>query len=235
MTRKDTILIAVVINAALLSILFTTAMIYDTDKPGEQTEYLANLSEGQLTDGNSSVSQAPVSGGDEVDNVLTYYANPSSEMIAMGTHSEFIPDPIAVPASLIEEESNDSPDTREKYAEVKVKKGDVLSKIARDNGTTTSELKRLNHLQNERLAIGQVLKVPVSPSPSSRESSGNVPRETAREGDPANAVYYVVKQGDNPWKIAKQFNIDTEDILRLNRLDEEKARNMKVGDRIRVK
>jgi peptidoglycan endopeptidase LytF len=48
-------------------------------------------------------------------------------------------------------------------------------------------------------------------------------------------VYYVVKSGDSPWKIAKQFNVKPEDILQLNHLDEEKARNLKIGDRIRIK
>lgn len=48
-------------------------------------------------------------------------------------------------------------------------------------------------------------------------------------------MYYIVKGGDNPWKIAKQFQVNFDDILRLNNLDEEKARNMKIGDRIRVK
>ena len=44
-----------------------------------------------------------------------------------------------------------------------------------------------------------------------------------------------MKKGDNPWKIAKQFNVRFEDLLKMNNLDEERARNMKIGDKIRVK
>ena len=39
MTRKDTILIAVVINAGLLAILFMTAVIYDTDKASIRSSF----------------------------------------------------------------------------------------------------------------------------------------------------------------------------------------------------
>jgi LysM repeat protein len=46
---------------------------------------------------------------------------------------------------------------------------------------------------------------------------------------------YVVKQGDNPWKIAKQFHISFEKLLELNHLDEAKARNLKIGQTLRIK
>jgi LysM repeat protein len=47
--------------------------------------------------------------------------------------------------------------------------------------------------------------------------------------------YYIVKEGDNPWKIAKKFNIKFEELLERNNLDEEKARNLKVGQKLRIK
>ena len=46
---------------------------------------------------------------------------------------------------------------------------------------------------------------------------------------------YTIKNGDSPWKIAKQFNMNYEDIVRLNGLDEDKARNLQPGEKIRVK
>lgn len=47
--------------------------------------------------------------------------------------------------------------------------------------------------------------------------------------------WYTVKSGDNPWKIAKANAIKYDDILQLNRLDETKAKNLKPGDRIRIR
>jgi LysM repeat protein len=40
-----------------------------------------------------------------------------------------------------------------------VKKGDTLSEIAQKHKTTVSKLKKLNHLKNDRLQIGQKLKL----------------------------------------------------------------------------
>lgn len=47
--------------------------------------------------------------------------------------------------------------------------------------------------------------------------------------------FYIVKAGDNPWKIAKRFHISFEKLLQLNHLDEAKARNLKVGSRLRIR
>lgn len=42
----------------------------------------------------------------------------------------------------------------------RVKSGDSLEKIARANGVTTTAIKELNNLSNDRINIGQVLKLP---------------------------------------------------------------------------
>jgi LysM repeat protein len=47
--------------------------------------------------------------------------------------------------------------------------------------------------------------------------------------------YYVIKSGDNPWTIARKFHIKFEDLLRLNNLDEEKAKNLKIGQKLRIR
>src|SRR5688572_23178142 len=46
------------------------------------------------------------------------------------------------------------------YADYTVKKGETLSKIARDHNTTVEELKKINQLGSAGLKIGQVIKVP---------------------------------------------------------------------------
>ena len=47
--------------------------------------------------------------------------------------------------------------------------------------------------------------------------------------------WYVMKSGDNPWKVAKNNKIKFDDLLKLNGLNEERARNLKPGDRIRIR
>lgn len=249
MTRKDTILIAVVINAGLLAILFTTAVIYDTDKTIAPVEVAPTLVENIPPAQPAPIQEIAVvspSSGDEVDNVLKYYAAPSSQPIVVETQPEtYSPETIATPSPALAEDVPASKEViEEKYIEVTVKKGDVLEKIARANKSSIAAIKKANQLQNENLSIGQVLKVPVKKKNSTQAiASANRDKTEVKteptspqdqEGD-REAVYHVVKSGDNPWKIAKQYHVKYDDILRLNHLNEEKARNLKIGDRIRVK
>lgn len=252
MTRKDTILIAVVINAGLLAILFTTAVIYDTDKGAENMEFVTPLVENKapLVDSHPTLIAA-VSVGDEVDNVLKYYtAAPSQPIIVKNTQENDTPQS-TIPTAYHEEERPQSMEkslssSQEKFTEIKVKRGDVLEKIAKANKTSVSAIKRANQLESERLSIGQVLKIPNEQNPPLYATNGATVAQTEPvkieskqeiKKEPAldEPVYYVVKSGDNPWKIARQFGVKYEEILRFNQLDEEKARNLKIGDRVRVK
>ena len=47
--------------------------------------------------------------------------------------------------------------------------------------------------------------------------------------------FYIMRPGDSPWKVAKKFHISFERLLELNNLDETKARNLKVGQPLRIK
>lgn len=237
MTRKDTILIAVVINAGLLSILFTTAMIYDTDSEIVPTELVANNVEKKEINPESASTLVALSTTDEFDHHVLNYYHQSSDQPILSDLGSYSPEPIPVQINAFEEEIIKSPiqPLKDNLVEIRVKKGDALDKIARANGVTTAELKRANSLQGERLSIGQILKIPVknpvkvNPEPIQSYSEEKFSKESN------GATYYVVKSGDNPSKIAKQCQVNVEDILRLNNLDEEKARNMKIGDKIRVK
>lgn len=262
MTRKDTILIAVVINAGLLAVLFTTAVIYDTEGNNENIEFDAPLVDSKVIPPEPTTSLIAVaSTGDEVDNVLKYYTtSPTSQPILVQSQPEtYIPEPMTLQSNAADDEDSSetevipflSSPSQESVVEVTVKRGDVLEKIAKVNKTTVGAIKRANNLTSERLSIGQVLKIPVKQSSSTtvEEVKAEVkpevkkePKATAAEKSAAvekaataEPVYYTIKSGDNPWKIAKQFGIKYDEILRLNNMDEEKARNLKIGDRIRVK
>ena len=248
MTRKDTILIAVVINAGLLAILFTTAVIYDTDTGSEQMEFTAPLADNKASAGESPASLiASASTGDEVDNVLKYYSPPVGQPIVVQVLPEvYSPESLDLESHAANDEPSSGQESasfsQDDFVEVKVKKGDMLEKIARVNKTTVGAIKRANNLESERLSIGQVLKIPVKQNSSLYASAAKptaveseTKQEIRKEPGVAEPVYYVIKSGDNPWKIAKQFGVKYDEILRLNNLDEEKARNLKIGDRVRVK
>lgn len=84
-----------------------------------------------------------------------------------------------------------------------VKKGDSLYSIARSFNTTISELKSLNNLTTNTLAIGQVLKIPT----------------TTDEELPNNQeILYTIKKGDTLYSIAKMYNTKVDAIKTLNNL-----------------
>lgn len=114
-------------------------------------------------------------------------------------------------------------DSKEQQITITVKRGDMLERIARANGTTVQKLKQINQLHDEHIEVGQILRVPVL------QLHEEIAHETKQ-----NEEFYTIKSGDNPWKIAKQFNVRFDELLNLNHLDEEKARKLKAGDKIRV-
>jgi LysM repeat protein len=83
------------------------------------------------------------------------------------------------------------------------------------------------------LSIGQSLRIPSVSKPLVANKAEEVKKTDRTEM--AGSVYYTMKTGDSPWKVAKQNNMNLDDLLRLNNLDEEKARSLKVGDKIRIK
>lgn len=232
MSRKDTIIITVLINLGLLAILFATAVIYDDDTitsnaPPEIRKSLSAVPSPLERKENKSSELAVVTPiempTDEVDNVLSGYVNNDGqdtlfEDVLSESKEELVADAQPLPQG--------------DFIEVTIKRGDALEKLARANHTTVSAIMKENDLRSERLSVGQTLRIPLGKKKNSHETAADTPK---KEVELAEKQYYVVKNGDSPWKIAKQFNVKFEDLLTLNGLDEEKARNLKIGDKIRIK
>jgi peptidoglycan endopeptidase LytF len=235
MKRRDIIIIAVLINAGLLVVLFTSALKSDRSEPAMvmETQLQAPVAQPQAV-------ALPQVKGDEVDQVLSQFAATNAEAkegasqntvplvqavaVAPRDESNFLSEVQALSAPF----ETPAPTAQEKpaapaYKEVKVKKGDALEKIARANRTSVQEIMRLNKLNSTQLKIGQVLKVPTK---DAKQSFRN---------DAGDSRIYIVKNGDNPWTIAVKNHMKLEDLLQLNNLDEERARKLKPGDQLRIR
>lgn len=244
MSRRDTIIIAILVNAGLLLILFATAMRSGDKKK----ENVVELVEGSKMPSKETMS-APVSTEDLLNEYIA--ATPSTPVIPEKGQEElvFIEDPQGVNPTLPSTLDGASlpvattplapsiiqpqpivavPTTAAPIAAVKaeptkvtVKKGDYLEKIAKANGTTVQAIMKENHLASTQLKIGQLLKMP---------SKNSVKEKGSLEGD-----FYVVKAGDSPWQIANRLNIKLDDLLKINNIDEQKAKRLRPGDRLRVR
>ena len=98
-----------------------------------------------------------------------------------------------------------------------VKSGDTLYGIANRYGLSVSELKSMNNLTTNNLSIGQVLKVKKGTSSNTGENDNN--------------NYYVVKSGDNLYKIANLYDTDVSELKRLNNLT---SNTLSIGQRLIV-
>ncbi len=245
MDRKKTILIAVLVNAGLLVLLFVVAL-HREDAPSKGADLVQVVPQENQPLFNDAplISEAPlaqaVPGAVPADaDALagSQIAAASSSLTASGgeivhqlpplapeepdlIHSSSIPAPVA-------------PSPISRAAEVKVKRGDSLERIAKAHRTTVDEIIRMNQLPSSFLRIGQVLKVP-SEVARNRSSQQKALVSDLRMND-AHGEYYTVKVGDNPWTIALKHHMRVDELLKVNHLNEEKARRLKPGDRLRVR
>lgn len=112
----------------------------------------------------------------------------------------------------------------------KVKKGDTLSRIARNSGATLAQLKSWNRLTDRsRLHIGQVLRV--GPGKKAAQSATAKAKTTTKKGNsqiankPASSagkkIVHTVKKGDTVYGIARQYAVNPAQVLSWNNLGSE--------------
>ena len=213
MSRRDTIIIAVLVNAGLLMVLFATATRSSDGKKEKcvTTTQLAKSLPAKPVEGQTTSIE-----DDLLDHFLEAPFDNHREEIAL---QELPP-----PEPVIEVPKPAASRDDDNFVNVTVKKGDFLEKIAKANNTSVTAIMKANALNTTNLKVGQVLKVPV-----------NERRIEAVATASAQEEYYVVKDGDNPWLIASKNRVRLEDLLKINGLDEQKARRLRPGDRLKIR
>jgi LysM repeat protein len=228
MSRRDTIIIAVLVNAALLMILFATAMRSDVKKEKPMLDHLAvtpsvppPASHDILND---YVASIPPLASSTAETLLAFS---EEEILFTPPPAEVIEKPVIEPML---SEIKPKPASGElSIVSVVVKKGDFLEKIAKANNTTVAAIMKANNMSSTQLKVGQILKVPVKNEPNSTQKTENATELAAKE------EYYIVKEGDSPWVIASRNKIKLEELLRLNGLDEQKAKRLRPGDKLKIR
>ncbi len=79
-----------------------------------------------------------------------------------------------------------------------VKKGDTLYSIAKKYNTSVDNLKSINNITTDSLAIGQIIKLPSTSSTASDT--------------------YIVKKGDSLYSIARTYNTSVDKLKEINNL-----------------
>ncbi|AAP05607.1 lytic transglycosylase [Chlamydia caviae] len=242
MNRRDTIIIATLVNAVLVLVLFTTAKHVDkknTDVflpplPAKLVEVAPTSVEKvqeKVEKVEKPIVETPAQRVSKEELAAQFAENkpvvvkPSpAPSVPQTTPSVPVAQPISPePKTQVTKEAA----KKEAYATVIVKKGDFLERIAKANHTTVAVLMQINDLSSTQLKIGQVLKVPVS---NKQEEIKNPQVKVSNAED-----FYTVQEGDSPWTIALRNHIRLEDLLKMNDLDENKARKLRPGDQLRIR
>lgn len=249
MNRRNTMIIAAAVNAVLLAVLFITARHSEpeieyspkiapikilepvpiVEKASEKLEKKPEVIAKPAQIIRNPVVSKPVVSKAELaaqfaDKNITSGKEPPASSQEPSLASEVVeasaPEIPVVPAQSVDKVAE-----KETFSTVVVKKGDFLERIARANHTTVSALMQLNDLSSTQLQIGQVLRVPKTQKPEK-----DLQVKTPNPED-----FYVVKEGDSPWAIALSNGIRLDELLKLNGLDEQKARKLRPGDRLRIR
>lgn len=237
MSRRDTIIIAVLVNAALLMILFATAI--RTEDSNDEIQKKINKKSNTR---GSSLAVASSSQDELLNEFVTSVPNsadPIGESLYPFEEIELVVAPQPTLPSIVHNShlsaSLNPPHPVEKqnsqWVNITVKKGDFLEKIAKANNTTVAAIMNTSNLSSTQLKIGQVLKVPLTKG----DKIPSAPAAPSQHVPSSSGEYYIVKEGDNPWLIASRNKINLEELLRLNGLDDQKAKHLRPGDRLKIR
>jgi len=118
----------------------------------------------------------------------------------------------------------------------RVKKGDNLSKIAKRNGVTVSQLKSWNNLKSTFLSIGKQLIVrkdaPPPSSADSKEQYAEVREDSIQNISREINQYYRVKKGDTLGEIAQKNGVTVSELKSWNGL---RSSKISVGEQLIVR
>ena len=220
MNRREMIIVAALINAGLLVILFISAVQKEPIKdfaalPPSKKKQAKFQEEKKIT----FLDRDPIDHKLGISRKESYEKGDKKKRKKQAL-SPLILTPKNLTPSLEKTSSKNKTQGENRFEFVTIKKGDVLEKIAKKHGVLVEEIKSLNGLSDSCLQIGQILKIPLKEK---------VLKERSQE------KYYVVKGGDNPWTIAKENGIQVEELLRLNNMDEKKAKKLRPGDKLRIR
>jgi membrane-bound lytic murein transglycosylase D len=104
-----------------------------------------------------------------------------------------------------------------------VRKGETLASIAAKNDVSLTELKRINGLKTNKVKVGYKLALSSSPAKSASAAPERKPAKAlaSSEAKPKakkaeTVTRYKVRRGDTLYSIAKQFKVETSDLMRWN-------------------
>lgn len=116
-------------------------------------------------------------------------------------------------------------------AEYAVQKGDTLGHIALKFNVSSGDIKKANRLKNDKLQIGQTLRIPAPDETAEAGQAQAVKVAAADTSVRTESGYYLVQKGDTPGEIAEKLGVGTDELIKLNNLN---SKTLRIGQRLIV-
>lgn len=110
-----------------------------------------------------------------------------------------------------------------------VQRGDTLSKIAKKFDTSIAAIKAANNKTSDMIRVGEELLIPV---PASASGSSATPQVKTTATVSASGRIHVVKAGEYPATIARQYGMTSNELLAMNGITDPRA--LQVGQKLNV-
>ena len=98
-----------------------------------------------------------------------------------------------------------------------IERGDSLWKLAIKYDTEVGIIKQINYMNGEMLSIGKTLLIPLSKT----KTNNFIPYEM-----------HIVSEGDTLWEIGIKYNIDIDDLAKMNSLN--KSSYLQLGQQLTI-
>jgi len=225
MSRKDIIIISVIVNAGLLVILLISALTTKESYLVSSSAQVANTILESDTNGmvpsKTEVAVADLK-TEEVkkDEPLKVEGGETALKLDAAIKEDPIVHQLPSTDAIVAEAS------KPEFLEVVVKKGDTIDKIAKANHSSINQIIKTNELSNTFLRVGQKLRIPKGKTEKT---------ETLTSLEEKKVDYYTVKVGDNPWTIAMKHHLKVDELLKMNKLNSKTAKKLRPGDKLRIR
>ena len=129
-------------------------------------------------------------------------------------------------ASITDSKQKGNNENKEKAFTHKIKKGENLGAIAKENNTTVDELKKINNLTDTKIHEGQVIKIiPTNESnPQYNLTEREDKKKEGQTGRTEVVLTHKIKEGESLGSIAKNNNTTVNELKRINHLTDTKIK-----------